>query len=173
VTRRWWLAVGLATPLVAGCGQLGDDWSGLRPERPPELTARDAAPYPPGSPERAFTQWFSAIQRRDAEAFARQSAPSANLPLANLRRLWAADPPQVNASPQITDVIRRGGTATVYLRLVTRWRAPNGRTVVFRRIDAVSFVRDGGAWRVPDTLAYGRLIQAQNEQRLMIEDERL
>jgi hypothetical protein len=158
---------------ITGCGELGTTWKGDRLVRPHAVSSVEVQRYPAGSPERAFLLWFSALQRMDAASYARWFAPSLAVDAAAVRRFWRAQPARIDASPQVTDVVRRGRTATVYVRLTTRYAAPNGRTIVFRGIDGVSFVLGRGGWRLADPLVTSRLLAAQGAQRRRIASENL
>jgi hypothetical protein len=161
-------SVAVAAALVAsGCGELGEDWRGLRLEPPHRVGPADVARLPAGSPERAFAEWYAAVQRRDAVAAVARFAGSAKITEPALAAYWKRLPPPRSASMRITDVERRGRAATVFVMLTTRYVAPNGRAVEFRAPRAATLVRSDGAWRLPGSwflLSLGALDDSQRRR---------
>jgi hypothetical protein len=136
---------------AAGCGELGGD---TRPEqKTPLVTARQLDQYRPGTPARAFLEWFQALQVGKTRELARHYVPSLGLTWTTLevqRRAgaYAIDP---LAPPLIKGVKTDGRNARVDVRFRTGRIWPNGR-VDYRTTREVSFDlrREGGRWLLVD-----------------------
>jgi len=137
--------------VTAGCGELGGD---TRPaERTPPVTAQLLDQYRPGTPARAFLEWFRALQLGKTRELARYYVPSLGLTWDTLevqRRAgaYAIDP---LAPPLIKSVTTDGRDARVDVRFRTGRIWPNGR-VDYRTTREVSFDlrREDGRWLMAD-----------------------
>ncbi len=118
----------------------------------PLVSRRLLARYPAGSPERAFLEWFGAMQRSDARTAVRYYAPELGLTAAELaRRRAQASGFDDFGPPKPVAVRTRGARATVIVRLRRLRHLANG-TVEFAVSRPTSFElrKAGGRWVLPN-----------------------
>jgi hypothetical protein len=113
----------------------------------PKVGRRELARHPAGSPQRAFLEWFGALQRKRSAAAVRYYAPELKLGERELTRLrgQAAYAFDSLGPPRILGMSRRGDVATVRVGLrnytsPTDFRESPPTTFRLRRAD--------GQWRL-------------------------
>jgi hypothetical protein len=146
-----------AALLLAACGDLPD--AKERPEPAHRVTSAEVVRQAPaGTPERAFLEWYRALQLGDDDAVAAAYKPSLKIVGAGVGLIRALAPKFLASlgPPRIVGVTHTPKSrytpkgASVYAILPNEMRQPNGRIDVFRRPRAFHFVRVGGEWKLND-----------------------
>jgi hypothetical protein len=151
------IALLLASALV-GCGAFDDDAVTERVQQIGLVTKRQVERHPPGSPARAFYEWWRAIQYENAGVAIKYYAPSVGMTLRKLDRQlsYGNGALGLTARPLLVEVDEQGDTATVLTLLESVVENPNGRADKVRRPRGFNLVRDGGEWKLADNLFLDR-----------------
>jgi hypothetical protein len=148
----------LALVAVVGCGAFGDDPVTERVTQPALVSKRQVEKYPPGSPARAFFEWWRAVQYDNSPVAVSYYSSSAGMTVEKLDRQlgYGLEVMGVSARPILVEVQENGDTATVLTMLETVTENPNGRTDRNRRPRAFNLVREDGEWKLADNMYIDR-----------------
>ena len=147
--RLAWVAAALV--LLAGCGELGEDYTGTRPASSTPITLAAVARYGPGTPERTLLAWCRTLQRRDSAAARRFYAPAIRRDAETMRQeiLSGTFVFAVQTCPSRLRTSIDGRAATVFAELRRRQVAPNGRVDATVAQQAFNLERQrDGEWTV-------------------------
>lgn len=131
--------------MLLGCG--GDDDA----EPPAQaqqrtLTREDIRAHPPDSPERATLEWWRDLQFQNAGGAHARYVEDAAPPLEDLNRQISIAASSFVGVPEIVDVTKSGGLATVYLQI-----SPPGSSAPPRTL-SVNLAKEDGNWLIRDNL---------------------
>jgi hypothetical protein len=137
------LATLLVVPAIASCGGDDDD-DGTTAEAQRTVAAEDVGAFSRGTPERAVLEWWRHVQFRNAEGAHALYSEEADVTLDELSRQITYAASSFVGVPEIVDVDKGGGVATVYMTL----QAP-GSDAPPRPLSA-NLREEEGAWVLRD-----------------------
>jgi hypothetical protein len=154
----------LAVAATAGCGAFGDDPVTERVQQPGLLTKRQVERHPEGTPQRAFFDWWRAVQYDNAAVAVRYYARSAGVTVDTLDRQLGIglEVMGLTARPHLVEVDESGDTAVVLTLLERVVENPNGRADRVRKPRGFNLVREDGEWKLADNRFLGRQEQIYN-----------
>jgi hypothetical protein len=163
----------LAVAATTGCGAFGDDPVTERVQQPGLLTKRQVERHPEGTPQRAFFEWWRAVQYDNAALAAGYYAHSAGVTVDKLDRQLGIglDVMGLSARPRLVEVDESGDTAIVLTLLERVVENPNGRADRVRRPRGFNLVREDGEWKLADNRFLGRQEQIHREFTAPLREE--
>jgi hypothetical protein len=153
MSRRPWTLLLLGALLLPGCS-FSDDEPTQRVVRPALVTKAHVDRYPPGSPARAFFEWWRSMQFDNPIVAARYYSRQLGLTPQKLEtqlRLGSGAL-HLNQRPKLLEVEQDGDTAIVFALLEGSTRNPNGRIDVSRNARSFNLVREDGDWKLSDNM---------------------
>jgi hypothetical protein len=149
----------VATLAASGCGDLGTGEQTERTDEPQFLSKQDVAEYAPDSPARTVVAWWRALQFESPDVAQRHYAAPVGMTRLKLARQLNYGPGLLNleARPDVSDVIRFGDRATVFVLLTQIQRHPNGREERQRVARSFNLVLEDGEWKLSDNRYLNRI----------------
>jgi len=132
----------LAMFAIASCG--GDDDGTTTTDAPRTVTSEDLAAFPGDTPERAILEWWRHVQFRNADGAHALYSDEADVSRDDLSRQITFAASSFVGVPEVVDVDKGGGLATVYMVL----QAP-GSDVPPRPLSA-NLREERGEWLLRD-----------------------
>jgi len=149
--------VGVLVAVALGATACGAGGSAAPETRGPAeqlLTQADVDRYSAGSPARTLLSWWRNAQFANLTAFLNGFEPELRERLVESGRAGDAliyfSGTIVNARPTILSVLRDGGNATVYTRIVYRQPVGTKRFIVYSVPRAFAMTRQRGGWLLRD-----------------------
>jgi hypothetical protein len=156
------LAMALAAPALASCG---DDDDAATTEAPRTITADDVRAVERDSPERAVLEWWRYVQFQNSEGAYALYADDADVTLDDVARQITYAASSFVGVPEIVDVEKSDGLATVYMTL----QAP-GSDAPPRPLSA-NLREEGGDWVLRDNALMDQQAARVARARAAAEDE--
>ena len=157
----------IAVLLWTGCGGFGDDEVTERVQRSATLSKAQVERHPEGSPERAFFEWWRALQYDNARVAARYYARSVGVSATEAR----PHPPEgrtgarARRRPRLVEADVQGDRAVVLTRLEVEEENANGRVDVRQQARAFNLAREGGEWVLAENDYLDRSVRIEDTFR--------
>jgi hypothetical protein len=165
VRGRSQIALGLVALAVTGCGGFGgDDDVTERVVAPVLLTKAQVDRHPEGSPDRAFFEWWRALQFDNPLVAAHYYSRKLHISVAKLDKQLELGTSALGLDkrPRLVESDEDGDRATVLVMLESAEKNPNGRIDRRRAPRGFNLVRENGRWVMGENLYLGRIIRVHN-----------